>query len=384
MSDVGAQGILTYNQNATVTRCYFTCAPTSDKAYKVRFPDANFNVNEDTEAIYENSRLKTWEQGIFFDGDLYLTKDQKAALTCDDARYTNGDKMADDVEIVPYEEGIQILGTDATIADPHARTTDFTMGTANTCIVASYILDADADNSAKIASLTDAGETNITMRNLNLYADNKWNTICLPFDVELTTDDGKCNVLGNAFCNAIVKELTSSSYADGTLTLNFTDVTDRMEAGKPFLIKFKNFGYRTIYWQSLVFLNPNVSVTDQPKSTASNIAFVGTWAPDTLETDDKSVLYLAPNNTLHYPGADIPIKAFHAYFDLIGITAGDLSGDIKAFVMNFDDDATGMNEVLRVESEESNGAIYDLSGKIVNGKLPKGIYIKGGRKVLIK
>ena len=384
MSDVGAQGILTYNQNATVTRCYFTCAPTSDKAYKVRFPDANFNVNEDTEAIYENSRLKTWEQGIFFDGDLYLTKDQKAALTCDDARYTNGDKMADDVEIVPYEEGIQILGTDATIADPHARTTDFTMGTANTCIVASYILDADADNSAKIASLTDAGETNITMRNLNLYADNKWNTICLPFDVELTTDDGKCNVLGNAFCNAIVKELTSSSYADGTLTLNFTDVTDRMEAGKPYLIKFKNFGYRTIHWQSLVFLNPNVSVTDQPKSTASNIAFVGTWAPDTLETDDKSVLYLAPNNTLHYPGADIPIKAFHAYFDLIGITAGDLSGDIKAFVMNFDDDATGMNEVLRVESEESNGAIYDLSGKIVNGKLPKGIYIKGGRKVLIK
>ena len=384
MSDVGAQGILTYNQNATVTRCYFTCAPTSDKAYKVRFPDDNFAVNEGADAVYENSRLKTWEQGIFFDGDLYLTKDQKAALTCNDARYINGDKMADDVEIVPYEEGIQILGTDASVADPQARTTDFTMGTANTCIVASYILDADVDNSAKIASLSDAGETNITMRNLNLYADNKWNTICLPFDVELTTDDGKCNVLGDAFCNATVKELTSSSYADGTLTLNFTDVTDRMEAGKPYLIKFKNFGYRYTCWQNLVFLNPGISTVGEPKSTASNIAFVGTWAPVTLETDNKSVLYLDAYNTLHYPQADIPIKAFHAYFELIGVTAGDLSGDIKAFELNFDDDATGMNEEIKMKNEESDGAIYDLSGKLVNGKLPKGIYIKGGKKVLIK
>jgi hypothetical protein len=54
------------------------------------------------------------------------------------------------------------------------------------------------------------------------------------------------------------------------------------------------------------------------------------------------------------------------------------------------DSETGLNEELRVKSEECN-AVYDLSGRkinsqfsILNSQLPKGIYIKNGRKEVIK
>ena len=53
------------------------------------------------------------------------------------------------------------------------------------------------------------------------------------------------------------------------------------------------------------------------------------------------------------------------------------------------DDATSINEELRTKNEESEGAIYNLAGQMVNGKslngkLHRGIIIKGGRKELHK
>lgn len=55
------------------------------------------------------------------------------------------------------------------------------------------------------------------------------------------------------------------------------------------------------------------------------------------------------------------------------------------------DDATSINEELKTRNEESDGAIYDLSGRKINSSsftrhssFKKGIFIKGGRKELHK
>jgi hypothetical protein len=56
----------------------------------------------------------------------------------------------------------------------------------------------------------------------------------------------------------------------------------------------------------------------------------------------------------------------------------------------FGEDATSINEELRVENEESAGAVFDLSGrkmangKWLNGKLPNGVYIINGKKMVVK
>ncbi len=53
-----------------------------------------------------------------------------------------------------------------------------------------------------------------------------------------------------------------------------------------------------------------------------------------------------------------------------------------------EDDATSINEELRIKNEELEGAVYNLAGQQIvnckssNRKLPRGIYIKNGRKVL--
>ena len=49
--------------------------------------------------------------------------------------------------------------------------------------------------------------------------------------------------------------------------------------------------------------------------------------------------------------------------------------------LSFEDDATSLSEELRTKSEESDGAVYDLSGRHVQ-KPTKGIYLVNGKKVL--
>lgn len=43
-----------------------------------------------------------------------------------------------------------------------------------------------------------------------------------------------------------------------------------------------------------------------------------------------------------------------------------------------------IEDVVSVENKSQNSAMYDLSGRQITGKLQKGIYIKGNRKVLVK
>jgi hypothetical protein len=49
------------------------------------------------------------------------------------------------------------------------------------------------------------------------------------------------------------------------------------------------------------------------------------------------------------------------------------------------DDPTSVSEELRIENEELNAATYDLGGrKMANDKLPKGVFIKSGKKIVSK
>ena len=86
---------------------------------------------------------------------------------------------------------------------------------------------------------------------------------------------------------------------------------------------------------------------------------------------EKVGFYLADSGT---------IKAGKAYLES--------ASGVKAFIIN-EEGTTSLNEELRMKNEESDDAVYDLSGrkinskfKIQNSKLPKGVNIVGGRKVL--
>ena len=121
----------------------------------------------------------------------------------------------------------------------------------------------------------------------------------------------------------------------------------------------------------------NKTLTDVKTQYAD---FIGIYNPMAIASEDKSILYMDTNNTLHYPNAAMNIHAFRSYFLLKGITAGDPVAGVRAFVLNFDDDATSIqNSKCKIQNEDP--AVYNLSGQRLS-KLQKGINIVNGKKVL--
>ena len=126
------------------------------------------------------------------------------------------------------------------------------------------------------------------------------------------------------------------------------------------------------------------------------VDFIGTYDPTVIYESgtDKHNLFLSNANTLYYPTTEgYKVNSFRAYFQLKnGLTAGEsgTGSNVKGFVLNFDgsEDATSIDNGQLTNDNEA-GAWYDLSGQMVNGKwsngkLPKGIYLHKGKKVVVK
>jgi hypothetical protein len=230
----------------------------------------------------------------------------------------------------------------------------------------------------------------VTLSGRTLYKDGGWNTLCLPFSLASLT--------GTPLEGATVKTLESSAFANGTLTLNFSeDNLTAIEAGKPYLVKWSKpdgyDGHESDYDLSApVFTGVTISNATSNVRT-SYTDFIGTYSPVTLEGGDNTKLYLGSGNTLYYPSADWTINACRAYFALKGIEAGEVAAT-KLYFGDYDSEDGIMeinNEQLIINNEA--GAVYDLSGRkitaaansslfILHSSFKKGIYIRDGRKVL--
>lgn len=227
-------------------------------------------------------------------------------------------------------------------------------------------------NNAADNSIT--GKANVLLADRTLNTTGNWNTLCLPFGIPAGAA-GYSPIAG-----AWVKELSSSSFADGTLTLNFTDATS-IEAGKPYLVKWKNTIMGNL--PNPVFMNVTVGDGSTGDVKTDKVDFVGTFSPVTLTDGNNSVLYLGAGNKLYYPmGGDVSVNACRAYFKLNGVTAGDPSAGAGSFVLNFDsEEATGI-ETVHGSRVHGSDVWYTLDGRRLGGKpTAKGIYINNGKKV---
>ena len=270
------------------------------------------------------------------------------------------------------------------------------------------------DNETTLAAWAADGKTrSVMLDGRTLYKDGKWNTLCLPFSVTISGSalDGD---------NVDVRTLASSGFnsSNGTLTLTFTDkgTVTEIEAGKPYIIKWDESGDDLT---SPVFSGVTVPAgyTDADAiatalTTASSqtqyVDFIGTFSPVGIYENgtDKHNLFLGEANTLYYPTAmGYKVNSCRAYFQLKnGLTAGEPSSNapVRAFNLNFGDEETGIITIDGRESGSSNSAVYTLDGRKVaadflsgeSGQvradkqspytLPKGVYIVGGKKIVIK
>ena len=186
-----------------------------------------------------------------------------------------------------------------------------------------------------------------------------WNTFAVPFDID--TPDGWT-----------VKELKSSTLADGTLTLSFGNAQG-IEAGKPYLVKVAD------KVETPTFKGVTVS-TDFVKTETTAVDFVPTLGKTAIEGDATSILFLGAGNKLFYP-TQLPsdMKGFRAYFQLKGDATS-----ARSFRMDFGDGETTSIKTTNFTNYTNSEEWYDLQGRRVNGAAKKGVYIVNGKKTVVK
>lgn len=202
---------------------------------------------------------------------------------------------------------------------------------------------------------------NVTI-NRTLVA-NKWNTLCLPFDV--TAEQIK-NILK---AEGMVREYKGQT-AD---CINF-QAAETMTAGVPYLIK------PTEEIKGLTFEGVKITATEgvakgaEAGSTDENLSICGVLGAKALSTDGSELFLNAAGKFVAPAAATNTMKGFRAYFmSLLGAGAK----------INIDGETTGINSI---ETEAAvNGKVYNLNGQYVGNSLnglKKGIYVVNGKKVI--
>ncbi|MBR4337058.1 MAG: hypothetical protein IKP91_02300 [Bacteroidaceae bacterium] len=227
----------------------------------------------------------------------------------------------------------------------------------------------DTDNTSTIADIVAdyKGMADVTLADRTLYKDGSWNTICLPFDVDIED---------SPLAGADVRQLTGASYEEGTLTLEFTAVTE-IKAGEPYIIKWEE-GNDLVnpVFKGVEVVGPGLSEARFDIGEEMALSFKGTYAPVKYTSENKSILLVGDNSALYYPQAGAFTNPQRAFFELEGIEVGDVESNAIGLRL---DGATRIN----MQTTASDAVYYDLSGRRVV-EPTTGIYIVNGKKVIVK
>ena len=220
-----------------------------------------------------------------------------------------------------------------------------------------YTINEDKENAA-----VDADNANVALT--RTLSSKYWNTFCVPFTM---TAEQVAATFGEG-----TKITKFNGKVDGT-TMNF-EASTTIDAGVPYLIK-----------PAQTTTNPRISgvtlTAAEAKAviSANGYAFCGTYSPKALATDGTD-LFVTREGKLNKPTAKgNTIKGMRAY---ITVPAG---SDAKTIMLNIAGTLVGIDEVVTENAD--NGKIYNLNGQYVGNNadsLSKGLYIKNGKKVIIK
>lgn len=184
--------------------------------------------------------------------------------------------------------------------------------------------------------------TSVTV-NRTIKADKKWNTLVLPFNMEIPA-------------GWEVKELTDDTEVDanGNIHLRFA-TANSIEAGKPYMIRV-NEAVNKIEVE-------NVDVdTKTPTQIGNGINFVGVYTAGNIPT---GAFFISNNQFYHATGGQNIIKGMRAYLQLPE------GSQAKAITYDISDVPTAIDNI---NTSSATTAIYDIQGNRLNS-MTKGVNI---------
>lgn len=225
----------------------------------------------------------------------------------------------------------------------------------------------------------------------SFVSDGGFYTLCLPFD--LTATD-----ISTSFRGAKFYRFASVLRVDeGMYTLHFEPV-DHTSAGEPYLMKPLAQDDAGII---APVLSEKIITTDTPQTitkthTDVSVSFIGTFDPVLLPA--KGIIRFVGSSGLRLvtPNAEGCLKGLRAYFkleDAMLSTNFEAEAAKLSAILVLDDinggDTTG---ALSIESApasntKSADAIYNMVGQrlaVDSRSLPKGLYVVGGKKMVVR
>lgn len=184
--------------------------------------------------------------------------------------------------------------------------------------------------------------TSVTV-NRTIKADAKWNTLVLPFNMEIPV-------------GWEVKELTNDTEVDanGNIHLRFA-TANSIEAGKPYMIRVDEAVNKIEV--------ENVDVdTKTPTQIGNGINFVGVYTAGNIPT---GAFFISNNQFYHATGRQNIIKGMRAYLQLPE------GSQAKAITYDISDVPTAIDNI---NTSSAATAIYDIQGNRLNS-MTKGVNI---------
>ena len=219
-----------------------------------------------------------------------------------------------------------------------------------------------------------AAAMGVNVRVKRTISANQWNTICLPF--AMTAE--QCQA---AFGNDVQLgdftgyEITEEGDAITGITVKFSTAT-AIEANRPYIIKVSQAVSE--FTVDGVDIDPQEAEINMGSSRKPK-AFIGNYVAGTAV--GNGCLFLN-GGKFWYSVGTTKIKAFRAFFNFNDLLPDFEDNYAEAPVLiSFSDNTTGIDDVKR--ESITDGRYYDLKGQQVENPT-KGLYIKNGKKVVVK
>ena len=247
-----------------------------------------------------------------------------------------------------------------------------------TTAAATIELVDDGTDNVSIITTNHGKKANVTLAGRTFYKDGEWNTVCLPFDLPLE---------GSPLADAEAKMLTDATMTGTNVKLQFGPAQGTLEAGVPYIIRWT--GGDNIVEPTFTGVTINGAMQDVSLANG-HVQFKGYYNAFGITADNTDIYYMGTGSTLKHTAKPRTLKACRAYFSF---TPEALSRDISIDFGEGEAKPTGVGAALMNNEERiMNNEVYDLQGRRIDGsrftvngaRLNRGIYIKNGRKVVVK
>lgn len=243
-------------------------------------------------------------------------------------------------------------------------------------------IDMDTVNKIMVAK-TEVANVNTTLT--KTFANTGWNSFFVPFDFTLTAE---------MLTDFEFAKLYAVIAVNNAPVVNFKTVAanEKISAYSPYLIKAKTAGSHSLNVGAVTYKGGNAG---ESQYTAS-IEEIYTFYPvmeNTYTAAEKGYYLDSETNSFVYnknAGAYVPPLRYYMTIQdkntdsYIVPTSGGAS-KVKFCVIG-EGEATGITDIVG-DAANASGKVYNLQGVLVGNTtegLPKGVYIKNGRKIIVK